>query len=56
MIDGKPVDLVQYLLTAEDWAKAREQQLPLARVAGKEVPEWEKSQLELKCHPWDEIK
>jgi RimJ/RimL family protein N-acetyltransferase len=51
MIDGKPVDLVQFLLTPEDWAKARERQLPLARLAGEQMLEWEKTQTQ-KSQPW----
>jgi RimJ/RimL family protein N-acetyltransferase len=51
IIDGKPVDLVQFLLTPEDWAKARERQLPLARLAGEQLLEWEKTQSG-KTQPW----
>ena len=43
-IDGKPVDLFQFLLTAEDWYKVRERIVPLAHLAGKQVLEWEKTQ------------
>ena len=51
IIDGKPVDLIQFLLTPDDWAKARERQLPLARLAGEQLLEWEKSQTG-KRQPW----
>lgn len=51
LIDGRPVDLVQFLLLPEDWAKARERQLPLARMAGMQILEWEKTQLG-KPQPW----
>jgi RimJ/RimL family protein N-acetyltransferase len=52
IIGGRPVDLIQFLLTAEDWAKVRVRLLPLARLAGAEVLEWEKTQLG-KSQPWD---
>jgi hypothetical protein len=45
------VDLVQFLLSPEDWAKARERQVPLARMAGEQILEWEKTQLG-KVQPW----
>jgi len=51
MIAGKPVDMVEFLITAEDWFKVREGQLPLARVAGAQVLDWEKTQLG-KRQPW----
>jgi len=43
-INGEPVDLVQFLLTAEDWSRVRERILPLAQLAGTHVLEWEKTQ------------
>jgi RimJ/RimL family protein N-acetyltransferase len=52
VIGGKPVDLVQYLLMAEDWFKVRDGLLPLAQLAGTQVPEWEKTQLGRR-QPWD---
>jgi RimJ/RimL family protein N-acetyltransferase len=51
LIEGKPVDLVQFLLSPEDWAKARERQLPLARLAGEQLLEWEKTQIGVR-QPW----
>ena len=42
-IDGKPVDLVLFLLTAEDWFNVRDRLVPLADVAGSQVREWEKT-------------
>jgi len=51
IIDGKPVDLIQFLLTPHDWAKARERQLPLARLAGEQLLEWDKTQIG-KRQPW----
>ncbi len=41
IIGGRPVDLVNFLLAAGDWWKKREHLLPLARVAEKQVKEWE---------------
>jgi len=43
-IAGRPVDLVQFLLTPEGWARVRDRIVPLARLAGTRVLEWEKSQ------------
>ena len=51
IIDGKPVDLIQFLLTPEDWLRARERQLPLAKLAGEQLLEWEKTQIG-KPQPW----
>jgi len=51
IIDGKPVDLIQFLLTPDDWAKARERQLPLARLAGGQLLEWDQAQVG-KRQPW----
>lgn len=42
IIDGKPVDLVQFLLAPEDWNKARERLLPLAQYAETHIIQWEK--------------
>lgn len=50
-IDGKPVDLIQFLLTPDDWVRARERQLPLAKLAGEQLLEWEKTQID-KHQPW----
>lgn len=41
VIGGKPVDMVHFLLTWEDWSKAYERLLPLARLAETQVREWE---------------
>jgi RimJ/RimL family protein N-acetyltransferase len=41
-IEGKPVDLVQFLLAPEAWVKARERLLPLAQYAETHIMEWEK--------------
>lgn len=51
-IDGQPVDLVQFLLSPEDWAKARERQVPLAKVAEAQIREWEKTQIGQR-QPWE---
>jgi RimJ/RimL family protein N-acetyltransferase len=45
MIGGKPVDLVHFRLGAADWPKTREKLLPLARLAERQVCEWEQSPL-----------
>jgi RimJ/RimL family protein N-acetyltransferase len=44
IIDGKPVDLVQFLLMPEDWNKARERLLPLAQYAETHIIQWENQQ------------
>lgn len=51
VIDGKPVDLVQLLLLAEDWFKARERLLSWARMAGTQVQEWERTRTG-NAEPW----
>src|SRR5208283_1512179 len=55
MINGKPVDKVEFVFTAEEWRKRRDHALPLAHFAGKQVLEWEKTQLG-KRQPWEETK
>jgi RimJ/RimL family protein N-acetyltransferase len=44
VIDGKPVDLVHFLLDAKDWPKVREKLLLLAKLAETQVREWEQTQ------------
>ena len=44
VIGGKPVDLVHFLLDAKDWPKVRAGVLPMARLAEKQVQEWERAQ------------
>ena len=44
VIGGKPVDLVHFLLDAKDWPRVREGVLPHARLAEKQVQEWEHAQ------------
>lgn len=51
VIDGQPVDLVEFLLTAKDWHAVRDEQLPLARLAGAQLLEWERTQ-SLERQPW----
>lgn len=46
LIGGQPVDQVHFLLDAKDWPKIREGLLPLARLAEKQVREWEQAQLQ----------
>jgi RimJ/RimL family protein N-acetyltransferase len=55
MIDGKPVDKVEFVFTAEEWKKRRDRVMPLAHFAGKQVLDWEKTQVG-KRQPWEEIK
>ena len=45
VIGGKPVDLVRFLLKAEEWPKPREKLLPLARLAEVQVRDWERVQV-----------
>jgi len=52
IIDGHHVDLVQFLLLPDDWAKARERQLPLAKLAGDQILAWEKTQSGQR-QPWE---
>ncbi len=54
-IGGSPVDLVEFILKAEDWHKFRERLSPLAHLAGTQALEWEKTQLG-KRQPWEENK
>jgi RimJ/RimL family protein N-acetyltransferase len=44
MIGGRPVDQVHFLLQKQDWPKVRQGLLPLARLAGAQVLEWERAQ------------
>jgi RimJ/RimL family protein N-acetyltransferase len=44
IINGKPADLVHFLLVAADWPKVREKLMPLAKLAEKQVREWEQAQ------------
>ncbi|HWY74255.1 MAG TPA: GNAT family protein [Verrucomicrobiae bacterium] len=46
LIAGKPVDLVHFLLSAEEWGEPRSRLLPMARLAGAQVRDWELAQLE----------
>jgi RimJ/RimL family protein N-acetyltransferase len=50
-IGGRPVDLVQFLLRAEDWPTVRARLSPLAQLAGTQVLEWEKTQ-QAENQPW----
>ena len=45
LIGGKPVDMVHFELTAEDWFQTRERLLPLARLAEAQLLDWERQQL-----------
>ena len=50
-IGGKPVDLVHFLLPAGDWPKPRDLLLPMARLAEKQVREWEQAEQGSKHRP-----
>jgi RimJ/RimL family protein N-acetyltransferase len=43
-IAGAPVDLVHYLLEKKDWPAVRDRLLPLARLAERQVLEWQSAQ------------
>ena len=43
VIGGQRVDQVHFLLAAQDWPKIREGLVPLARLAEKQVQDWEKT-------------
>ncbi len=43
-ISGQPVDLVHFVLDVADWRKVREKLLPLARLAERQIGEWEQAQ------------
>ena len=45
IIGGKPVDLVNFLLEAKDWPRLREKFIPLARLAEKQIADWQQAQL-----------
>ena len=44
VIGGKSVDQIHFILEPEAWAKARERLVPLARLAEKQVADWEKAE------------
>lgn len=44
IIGGAPVDLVHFLLEKKDWPAVRDRLLPLARLAERQVLEWETAQ------------
>ncbi len=44
VINGQPVDLVNFLLDSKDWPRVREKLLPLAKLAETQVREWEMNQ------------
>lgn len=52
-INGRPVDLVQFILTPEAWAGVRDTLVPLATLAGGRVVEWEETQV-VGNQPWIE--
>ncbi len=44
VIGSKAVDMVHFVLSPDDWSKAGERLVPLARLAEKQVREWELTQ------------
>jgi len=46
IINGKSVDMVNFVLTAEDWPKARERVVPFARLAEAQILKWEQAELQ----------
>jgi hypothetical protein len=44
IIGGAPVDLVHFLLAKNDWPPVRDRLSPLARLAERQVLEWEAAQ------------
>ena len=45
IIGGKPVDMIHFLLEAREWPKVREKFIPLARLAEKQILDWQQAQL-----------
>jgi RimJ/RimL family protein N-acetyltransferase len=45
IIDGKPVDLLHFVQTAEDWFKVREGAVAMARFAEIQIRDWDQAQL-----------
>jgi RimJ/RimL family protein N-acetyltransferase len=54
-IGGKPVDLLEFLIKAEDWPKVREGLLPIVRMAGTQALAWEQTQ-HGKRQPWEKTR
>jgi RimJ/RimL family protein N-acetyltransferase len=46
VIDGQPVDIIHFAMTAEEWAKNRDGVLPIARYAEKQIQAWDRAQLQ----------
>jgi RimJ/RimL family protein N-acetyltransferase len=44
LIGGQAVDMLHFVLSPEDWSRAREQLVPLARVAEVQIRDWENAQ------------
>jgi RimJ/RimL family protein N-acetyltransferase len=51
-IAGKPVDIVHFAMTAEEWAKNRPGVIPLVKYAEKQTLAWEKTQPPEGERPW----
>ena len=50
IIGGKPVDMVQFVLHADDWFRCCERLVPLAEFAAVQIRQWEKRFLNTSCH------
>ena len=56
VIGGKPVDLIKFMIMADDWKAPRERLIPMAKLAETQVRDWERAQaatgndIELKKH------
>ena len=46
VIDGQPVDIVHFGMTAEEWVKSRPGVIPIAKYAEKQILSWDKAQKE----------
>lgn len=53
IIDGQPVDLLEFLIKAEDWPGVRKGLLPIIGLAESQVRAWEKTELG-RPQPWQE--
>ncbi|MGH7967565.1 MAG: GNAT family N-acetyltransferase [Limisphaerales bacterium] len=46
VINGRAVDLVHFVVSADDWERARDGLVPIARLAESQIREWEQQQFE----------
>lgn len=52
IIGGQPVDLIHFVLTPAAWGEAQARLLPLARLAEKQIHDWEAAQRLQPQSPW----